>query len=87
VKVEEKQKEQKKYTVKPPKDLRSKYELKMDQRVVDAERDEKARMKREDEQRQAVSQGSDASINFILCSFFIAFFPVRQHWIWKSIMS
>jgi len=45
-------KEQKKYTVKPPKDLRSKFELKMAARKVAAEEEEQKNSQREQEERQ-----------------------------------
>jgi hypothetical protein len=48
---EEMKKEQKKYTVKPPKDLRSKFELKMAAREVKAAEDEAEKLKKKEEER------------------------------------
>ncbi|XP_059160547.1 dynein regulatory complex subunit 7-like [Physella acuta] len=52
-KQEEKKKQIKKYTVKPPKDLRSKFELKMEARKVEEQKAEDLRRKLEAEQKQA----------------------------------
>lgn len=52
---EEKRKDTKKYTVKPPKDLRSKYELKMEARKVKAEKDAEQAALDEQEKLQEVS--------------------------------
>ena len=54
-KEEEKKKEQKKYTVKPPKDLRSKFELKMVSREMKAIEDEAEKLKKKEEERQLVN--------------------------------
>lgn len=55
VKEEEKKKEIKKYTVKPPKDLRSKFILKMEARAVAAKKAEDEKRKAEEEKRILVS--------------------------------
>ena len=52
---EEKKKEIKKYTVKPPKDLRSKFILKMEARKVAEEKAAEDKRKAEEEQRLLVS--------------------------------
>ena len=54
VKKEEQKKEVKKYTVKPPKDLRSKYEIKMDKRREKEEADLAEKMAKEQETIQLV---------------------------------
>lgn len=54
-KEEETTKEWKKYTVKPPRDLRSKFELKMEKRKQDEEAAEAAKRRKEEEEKQAVS--------------------------------
>ena len=51
---EAKRKETKKYTVKPPKDLRSKFELKMEDRRVKAEKDAEQAALEEQERLQEV---------------------------------
>ncbi|KAK6999816.1 dynein regulatory complex subunit 7 [Biomphalaria glabrata] len=53
IKEQEKKKQIKKYTVKPPKDLRSKFELKMEVRKQDEIKEEANRKKAEEEQRLA----------------------------------
>ena len=55
-KKEQKKKDIKKYTVKPPKDLRSKYELKMEARRVKAEEDAEEKLIKEQEALQLVSR-------------------------------
>ena len=52
--VEEKKKQIKKYTVKPPKDLRSKFEIKMEARRVAEEKAEEDKRRAEEEQKNAV---------------------------------
>lgn len=52
---EEKRKEMKKYTVKPPKDLRSKFILKMEARKVAEEKTAEDKRKAEEEQKLLVS--------------------------------
>ena len=54
-KAEEKKKDIKKYTVKPPKDLRSKFELKQAAKAEAEQEAEAAKRKAEEEERQAVS--------------------------------
>ncbi|XP_005093754.1 dynein regulatory complex subunit 7 [Aplysia californica] len=52
-KKEERKKQIKKYTVKPPKDLRSRFELKMEARRVAEEKAEEDKRRAEEEQKQA----------------------------------
>ena len=54
-KAEAKKREQKKYTVKPPKDLRSKFEQKQAARRQKEQEEEDAKKRKEEEDRQAVS--------------------------------
>lgn len=56
VKAEEKKKELKKYTVKPPKDLQSKFERKQAAKALAEREAEEAKRKAEEEERQAVSR-------------------------------
>ena len=60
VKKTEKKKELKKYAVKPAKDLRSKYEIKMAQRQADEQAIEEEKRKKEEEEKLAVSLCCDA---------------------------
>ncbi|ESO96481.1 hypothetical protein LOTGIDRAFT_115813, partial [Lottia gigantea] len=53
---EVKKKELKKYTVKPPRDLRSKFEIKMEQRKVAEKEAEEAKRRQEEIERQLVSE-------------------------------
>ena len=55
-KATQKTKEQKKYTVKPAKDLRSKYEIKMEARRKKEEEEAEAKFKKEEEDRIAAIQ-------------------------------
>lgn len=55
IKAEEKKKELKKYTVKPPKDLQSKFEKKQAAKAKAEREAEEAKRKAEEEERQAVS--------------------------------
>ena len=55
-KAEEKAKPMKKYTVKPPKDLRSKFILKMEARKVQEEQDKEDKRKDEEYQKILVSE-------------------------------
>ena len=57
MKKEEKKREQKKYTVKPPKDLRSKFELMLDERKRKEEEEEEAKRRKEEEEKLAVRRG------------------------------
>lgn len=57
-KVEEKKKEVGKYTVRPPKDLKSKYEAKMSKRADDNRLAEIKKKQEEEEQKLAVSSTS-----------------------------
>ncbi|XP_071080586.1 dynein regulatory complex subunit 7-like [Haliotis cracherodii] len=52
-KEEEKRKEMKKYTVKPPRDLRSKFELKQERRRQEEQKAEEEKRKKEEEERLA----------------------------------
>ena len=52
--MEEKKKEQKKYTVKPPKDLQSRFEQKIAQRKLQAAEEEAEKLRKEEEERKAV---------------------------------
>lgn len=55
VKKEARRKEQKKYTVKPPKDLRSKFEIMLEERKRKEEESEISKRKKEEEEKLAVS--------------------------------
>lgn len=58
VKKEEKKKEMRKYTVKPPKDLRSKFILEMEARKEAEQAKEEQQRKKEMEEKQEVSEAA-----------------------------
>lgn len=61
-KGEEKKQVQKKYTVRPPKDLRSKFELKQQQRKEKQLADEEEKARKEAEQKQLVGTRGSHSL-------------------------
>lgn len=64
--MEEKKKQVKKYTVKPPKDLRSKFELKMDARKHAEQKEEEEKRRADEAQKQAVRHKISLVINIII---------------------
>lgn len=69
IKQEEKKKELKKYTVKPPKDLQSKFERKQAAKAQAERESEEAKRRAEEEERQLVSSLNSA-VGIVLSELF-----------------
>ena len=76
IKEEQKKKELKKYTVKPPKDLSSKFEKKQAAKAKAEQEVEEAKRRAEEEERQAVSMvyfncfSNSVVVHILLCDIF-----------------
>ena len=83
VKKEEQKKEVKKYSVKPPKDLRSKFILKQEAREVEAQRKEEEKRRKEEELKQEVCvawRHINTQIYLYRGSAILLFLPYKSAW-------